>query len=150
MIFFPDLDLVISGKSIHEGKGFMSDARIDDVINERRGKVVFGTCPIKVVEVCANVNSTLFFIHRNGIRNPSGVCNGINEAGCAQLLYLGFHRSHFGWMDGPLLLPYGCHIGPCVNVVLHNGWIQPRHFSVGPGKDIAKFLEECFLGSNFF
>ena len=85
------------------------------------GKLSLG--PIEVMEVCANANGTLFFIHRNRIGNLSGVCNGINEANCAQLLYLDFHRIHFGWMDGPLLLAYGCHIRPCVDVVLHDGWI---------------------------
>ena len=123
MVFFPDLYLVVTEKSVHEGEGLMSNACINDLVDERGGEVVFGTCPIKIVEVCANVNGTLFFIHGNKIRNPSCVCNGINEASCAQLLYLSFHHSHFGWMDGPLLLAYACHIKPCVDVVFHNGWI---------------------------
>ena len=110
-------------KIVHEGKYFMSGASIDDLVNERCGEVVFGTFPIEVMEIYANTNGTLFFIHGNKTRNPSGVCNGINEAGCAQLLYLGFHRNHFGWMDGPLLLVDGCHIRTCVDVVLHDGWI---------------------------
>ena len=77
----------------------MSSACIDNLIDEGCWEVVFGTRPIEVMEVCANVNGTLFFIHGNRIRNPSGVGNGVDEAGCAQLLYLGFHRSHFGWMN---------------------------------------------------
>ena len=119
MVFFPNLDLVIAAKSIHEGKGLMSSACID----EGCGEVVFGTCPIEFMEVCANTDGTLFFIHGNRIRNTSCVCNGINEVGYAQLLYLGFHRRHFGWMDGSLLLTDGCHIRPCVKVVFHDGWI---------------------------
>ena len=82
----------------------MSDACTDDLVNERCGEVVFGTCPIKVAEVFANTNGTLFFIHGNRIRNPSGVRNGVNEAGCAQILYFGFDCSRFGRMDGTLLL----------------------------------------------
>ena len=46
MVFFPDLDLVISRKTVHEGKGFMFGACIDDLINERCWEVFFGTCPI--------------------------------------------------------------------------------------------------------
>ena len=53
-------------------------------------------------------------------------------------------------MDGLFLLAHGSHIGPCVDVVFHDGWIQPRHFSVRPGKDVAEFLEESFVGSDFF
>ena len=78
MVFFSDLDLVVSGKTLHEGEGLMSDACIDDLVYEQCGEVVFGTCPIEIVKVCANANGTLFFIYRNRIRNPSCVCNGIN------------------------------------------------------------------------
>ena len=67
MVFFPDLDLVIAEKSVHEGKGLMSGAYNDDLIDEGCGEVVFGTCPIEVMKFCANVNGTLFFIHRNMI-----------------------------------------------------------------------------------
>ena len=80
MIFFLDLDLVVAGKSIHEGEGLMSGACVDDLVDERCGEVVFGTCPIEIAEVYENTNGTLFFIHGNRIRNPSCVCNGINEA----------------------------------------------------------------------
>ena len=101
----------------------MSNACINDLIDEGCGQVVFGTCPIEVTEVCANVNGTLFFVHRNRIRNPSGVRNGVDEAGSAYLLYLSFNRGHFGRVNGPLLLAYEYHIGPCVDMVLHDGWI---------------------------
>ena len=120
MIFFPNLNLVVSRKSIHEGKYFMSGACIDDLIDDVCGEVVFGTCPIEVIEFCANENGTLFFIHGNRIRNLSGVGNGVDEADCAQLLYLGFDCNHFGMKDGPLLLTYWGHIKPCVNVVFHD------------------------------
>ena len=123
MIFFLDLDLVISRKSIHEGKGLMSGACIDNLIDEGCWEVVFGTHPIELMKFYANANGTLFFVHGNRIRNPSGVGNGVDEASCAQLLYLGFHYSQFGWMDGSFLLAYGCHIRPCVDVLFHDGWI---------------------------
>ena len=95
----------------------MSGACIDYLIDEGCWEVVFGTRPIDIVEVYANTNGTLFFIHRNSIRNPSGLGNGVNEAGSAQLLYLSFNRDHFGRMDGSLLLAYGGHIGPSVDMV---------------------------------
>ena len=90
------------------------------VLQELSIRVSKSICPFEVVEVCANMNGTLFFVHGNRIRNPICVRNGINEADYAQLLYLGFHRSHFGWMDGSLLLVYGGHIRPNVDVVLHD------------------------------
>ena len=82
MVFFLDLDLVVAEKSIHEGEGLMFGACIDDLVDERCREVVFRTCPIEVMEDCANMNGTLFFIHGNRIRNLSGVRNGVDEAGC--------------------------------------------------------------------
>ena len=46
MIFFPDLDLVISRKPVHEGKDLMSGACIDNMIDEGCWELVFGTHPI--------------------------------------------------------------------------------------------------------
>ena len=48
-IFFLDMNLVISGKAIHEGKDLMSDARINNLIDEGCWEVVFGTCPIYII-----------------------------------------------------------------------------------------------------
>ena len=45
-ILFLDMDLVIFGKSIHEGKDLMSGACIDNLIDEGYWEVVFGTHPI--------------------------------------------------------------------------------------------------------
>ena len=61
----------------------MSSTCIDNLIDEGCWEVVFGTCPIEFSEVYANPDGALFFIHGNGIRNPSGVHNGEDEAGCA-------------------------------------------------------------------
>ena len=67
MIFFLDLDLIISRKSVHEGKYLMSSACIDNLIDEGCWEVVFGTCPIEIMEVRANMDGTLFFIPGNRI-----------------------------------------------------------------------------------
>ena len=50
LVFFLDLNLVISKKSIHEGKGLMSSTCIDNLIDEGCGEFVFGTCPIEIAE----------------------------------------------------------------------------------------------------
>jgi hypothetical protein len=39
---------------------------VDNLIDERHWKVVFGTCVIEIVKVCADADSALFFI--NGYR----------------------------------------------------------------------------------
>ena len=58
MIFFLDMNLVVSEKSIHERKYLMSSACINDLVNEGCWEVVFGTCPIHITEVCANADGT--------------------------------------------------------------------------------------------
>ena len=66
-IFFLDLDLVISKKSVHERKGLMSGACIDNLIDEGCWEVVFGTHPIEITKVYANVNGTLFLFTGIGL-----------------------------------------------------------------------------------
>ena len=61
----------------------MSGACINNLIDEGCWEVFFGTRPIEVMEVYANANGTLYLIHGNRIRNPSGVGNGVDEAECA-------------------------------------------------------------------
>ena len=75
-VFFLDLDLVVSEKTINEGKGFMFGTCIDDLVNERCGEVVFGTCTIKIAKVYANANGTLFFIHGTGLETQVVYVNG--------------------------------------------------------------------------
>ena len=40
------------------------------VLQELSIRVNKGVCPFDIVEVCANADGTLYFIHRNRIRNP--------------------------------------------------------------------------------
>ena len=48
LVLFQDLNLVITRKTIHEIKYFMVDTEINDLVNERSGEVVFGTCQNKI------------------------------------------------------------------------------------------------------
>ena len=48
-------------------------------------------------------------------------------------------------MNGTLFLTNGGYIRPCVDVVLYNGRVKIGHFSIGLGKDITEFLEECYV-----
>ena len=66
MIFFLDLDLVISKKSVQERKDLMSGACIENMIDEGCLEVVFGTCAIHIMEVCANMDGTLFLFMGTG------------------------------------------------------------------------------------
>ena len=120
LVFLLDPNLVVSEKIVHEGKDLMSDTHVNDLVNEQCWKIVFGTSQIQIPEVHANSDGALFFVHGNRVGNPGGVCDGIDETGCAQFLYFFFDCNNFGSMDGTLLLVYKNHIWTCVYVVLHN------------------------------
>ena len=57
----------------------MAYTGVNDMINERSGKVVFGTSQIQVSEVSTDTNGTLFFIDGKKIGNPSGIRDGVYE-----------------------------------------------------------------------
>ena len=62
--------MVIARESVHKGESLVAGAVVDNLIDERHWKVVFGTCIIEIVKVCANVDSALFFVDRYRVRNP--------------------------------------------------------------------------------
>jgi hypothetical protein len=43
---------------------------VHDLIDERHWKVVFGTCVTEIAKVCANVDSSLFFVDGYRVGNP--------------------------------------------------------------------------------
>ena len=95
LIFFADMDLVITRKSIHEVKDFMTGTSVNDLVNKQSGEFVFGKIQIQFTEVSIDANGTLFFIDGNNIRNPSGIHDGVYEACFAHFFYLNFDGRGF-------------------------------------------------------
>ena len=89
-VFFLDLNLVISGETVHEQKDLMSSVGVNDLVNEWSREVVFGTCQIQVMKISTNMDGTLFFIHGRRIRNPSGIHDGVYETCFMQFLDFDF------------------------------------------------------------
>jgi hypothetical protein len=48
----------------------MVGAVVDNLIDERRWKVVFWTCVIEIAKFCANADSALFFVDGYRVGNP--------------------------------------------------------------------------------
>ena len=65
-----DLDLIVAREPIHKGQCFMVGTVIDNLVDERAWKVVFGTSVVEIVKVCANANSALFFFNGDGVGDP--------------------------------------------------------------------------------
>jgi hypothetical protein len=70
LIGWVDLNLVIARESVHKGESLVVGAFVDNLIDERRWKVVFRTCVIEIVKVGANTDSALFFVDGYRVGNP--------------------------------------------------------------------------------
>jgi hypothetical protein len=62
--------LVVSRETIHEGKILVTCAIIDNLVDEGRWKVVFGTGVIEITKVCADTDGALFFVNRDRVGDP--------------------------------------------------------------------------------
>jgi hypothetical protein len=82
LIGWVDLNLVIARESIHKGESLVASAVVDDLIDEGRWKVVFGTCIIEIVKVGADADSALFLVDGYRVGNLGGVSNGVNKPDC--------------------------------------------------------------------
>jgi hypothetical protein len=70
LIGWVDLNLVIARESVHKGESLVVSAVVDNLIDERRWKVIFGTCIIEIAKVCENTDSALFFVDGYRFGNP--------------------------------------------------------------------------------
>ena len=52
-------------------------------------------------------------------------------------------------MDLPKFLPDRFSHGISFNLMDHNGRVNPRHFFIGPSKNIAEFLKKCLICFRF-
>ena len=76
MICWMDLDLIIAKEPIHEGKILMDDTIINNLVDERGCKVVFGTSMVEIAKVGVDANNALFFVNvdiHNGENEPNNV-----------------------------------------------------------------------------
>jgi hypothetical protein len=64
----------------------VAGAVVDNLIDERRWEVVFGTCIVEIVKVGANANGALFFVDGYRVGNPRRISDGVNESSRAQFV----------------------------------------------------------------
>jgi hypothetical protein len=65
-----NLNLVIARESVHEGESLVAGTIVDNLINERRWKVVLGTSVVEIAKVGANTDRSLFFVDGYRVGNP--------------------------------------------------------------------------------
>jgi hypothetical protein len=63
LVLRSDIDLIIAGKSIHEGKDLTAGKVIDDLVNERGWKIVLWTSFVDIPIINKNAYTTPLFIN---------------------------------------------------------------------------------------
>ena len=62
--------MVIARESVHKGESLVVGTVVDNLIDEGRWKVVFGTCVIEIAKFCADADSALFLVDGYRVGNP--------------------------------------------------------------------------------
>jgi hypothetical protein len=62
-----NLNLVVARETIHEGQSLVAGTIINNLVDKRHWKIVFGTGVIEIMKVSADTNSALFFVDRDGV-----------------------------------------------------------------------------------
>jgi hypothetical protein len=65
-----DLDLIITREIIHEGQSLVAYVVVDNLIDERHWKVVFGTGVTEIAKVRAYTDNALSFVNGYRVGNP--------------------------------------------------------------------------------
>jgi hypothetical protein len=150
LVLRSDIDLIIAGKSIHEGKDFTAGTVIDDLVNERGWKILLWTSFVDIPIINTNAYTTTLFINRYWVRNPFCQCHGVNEIGFKKFFNFEFNSCRFTWMDRMEALLDWFTSGVCLNFMNNDSRVNSRHLFITPGKDIAKFLKQGSISDNFF
>jgi hypothetical protein len=79
LICWVDLNFIVSREPIHKEQCLLVDTIIDYLVDEGGWEVVFGISMVDVAKVCADMNSSLFFVNEDRVGDPRSVCNGVNE-----------------------------------------------------------------------
>lgn len=75
------INLVVTKKVVHKQINFTPSTVVDELVNERRRIIIFGTSTINVTVVNTNPNSALLLGHRDNIRDPVSERDRVNEPG---------------------------------------------------------------------
>ena len=74
------------------------------MVDERCGKVFFGTCLIQILIIDTYFYGALLFIHRDRVGHSRGIGNWVDEPNLPQLVNLSFYIHGFGGVNSSLFL----------------------------------------------
>ena len=149
LVLRSDIDLIIAGKSIHEGKNFTAGTIIDDLVDERGWKIVLQTSFVDILIINTNAYTTTLFINRYWVRHPLCQCHRINKTGFKEFFNFKFNGCRFTWMDRTKALTNWIGSRLCLNFMDHNRRVNTWHLFVTPRKNVTKFFKQGSIDDNF-
>jgi hypothetical protein len=99
LILRNNIDLIISGETIHQREDFTSSAIIDNLIDEGGRKVVFRTSFVNIPIINTYVDCALFLVNQDKIGNPVSEGHWVNKAGFEKFLDFKLNNSLFTWVN---------------------------------------------------
>lgn len=136
-----NINLIVLGKAVHKRIYFASRTLINKLIDEGYGEVILRTDPVDVTIINTDLNNTLFFSHRDNIRDPIHEGNGVDETSLEKLFNFCFNSCSLPRVHRVKTLAnrFSARIRGCL--MHHDTRINARHLFIGPNKDILKFTK---------
>ena len=112
-------------------------------------KVVFGTSFVQISKIDTDSNGALLFIDKDNDRYPFHQGYRINKPNFEKFLNFKFNSYGLPRMELDKFLPDRFSRGIGFNLMDRNGWVNPQHLFIGPGKNITEFLKKFLICFRF-
>ena len=106
----------------------MSCTRIDDLVDEWSGVIVFRESFVQILKIGANAYCALFFHDGNRVRNPRCIGDGVDKPNFVKLVDFSLYWFYLRWVQLTLFLAYWRYVRTSVNMVLYDSRTKPRNF----------------------
>ena len=130
LVFWLNLDFILLGKTIHKRKNFTLRTSINDLIYERCGVIVLGTCLVQVTEICAYMYCTLFLINGNMIGHPFRQSNWEDETRFQLFFHFSLNSCRLTWVNTSKISLNRFGIGIGSYFMFNNWWIYAWCYSL--------------------
>ena len=90
-----NVNLIVTRKTVHEGKNLTLGTVINDLIDKGSRIIILRTGTIDVMVINTDPNGTMFLIYRNNVGDPFCQGNWVDETSVEKFLNLTFNGGSF-------------------------------------------------------
>ena len=121
----------------------MTCCSIDQLVDPRKRKAVFGTGLVEISEVDTGSPLSVGLGYKHGIGYPRGVVGLSDEPVFSEFLNLLFHRSGSFFIEQSSFLLDRRKVTVDVQVMATDARVDSHHILMRPGEDILVLSEKC-------